>query len=446
VPTYAGFEQSQLIAGIAPVLLVDFSTQVGLNANNMQFAVDSSTWGTSTLRCQSSVNSNYLALPNGTYNYRQYEAFLLEYYVDGLRADTTVTLYNEENVAWTTGRLWTHTVNTAATAYGRQCILVRADQTTSTPGPYPGAYPGNSVSGWSAYGGGVGSRAATLANVRVQFGNAHQGPNPIWLKAIYGVARVRPKVVLYFDNWFGGTVPGTIDSHNTAIKPILDGYGWKCGVTIPISEIGNSINGPVSVLQTLQAEGHDVVCNDIVDRNMRDTVTDPSQARADMRATRAALRNFGLTRGVDIWVWNNNAYNKMLMDAAASVGITMGRAGQSERPVFQRHVGTPTAYEMLRIGSIGFDDRPLSDMTPQVEYAIRAGGDLHLYWHQFAPGGSSTTRPSVVNPGNYGSGLFTYTAAFSAFAAWLRARQLEGLIDVMSPSQYVNYLSAPQFI
>ena len=446
MPVYADWLKSPIVAGLEPVLLLDFVSELatGGGINNMTRAVDTTTWGTPTLQCQSTAASNYISRANGSYDWRQYEAFLLEYYVQGMGSTTSITLYNEENTGWTTGRLWTHTINLSATAWGRQQVLIRADQTTSTPGPYPGAYPGNSASGWSAYGSGVGSRAIALANVRLQFNNAHSPAFPIWLKAIYGVNRIRPKVVLYFDNWFGGTTGANLDAHHTVIKPILDSYGWKCGVTIPISEIGNAINGPVSVLQTLEAEGHDVLCNDITDRNMAATFTTPGQALSDIQSTQASLRRFGLNRGSNIWVWNNNAYNRELMDAARSCGIVMGRAGQAERPVFQRHVGTPTPYELLRIGGINFDDRPWTDMTPQVEYAIRAGGDLHAYWHQFAPGGSATTRPSVVNPGLYSSGLVTYTASFTQFAAWLRARELEGLVDVMSPSRYYDYLNAPQ--
>lgn len=444
--TFAGWSDSHFVGGVTPTKLIDYPVDLasGGSVSNITRSVDTDTWGTSTLKVISGGAGAYLSLANTTLDWKQYEALALEFYVGDIASNTAMTLYAVEDSGWTVDKHFTITINGQGFGRGRHIVKIRHDQTTSEPGPYPGAFPYNSVAGWTDSGSPSGWRSVNLVNFRIVFGNAHQGPYPIYLKALWGAARTRPKVILYFDNWQGGTVGANFDAHHTAIRPTIGegGYGWKWGVTIPIDEIGSTSNGPVSVLQTLEEEGCETLCNDVTDRNMATEVTTAADADAAISSTISSLRAYGLTRGLRTWVWNNNATNAMLMDAAQANGITLGRMGNAERSLFQRQNGQPTADELLRIGSCVLQDMTSAQMQAHVNYAIKYGGDLHAYFHTFAPGGSASLRPSVNEAAKYSNGLTTYTAAFLDFAAWLRKKELAGLIDIESPSEW--YLGLTQ--
>lgn len=448
--TAASWADTHFVGGRGPTKLIDYPVDLasGGSTNLITRSVDSTTFETSTLKVTPSGAGAYISLANGTLDWTDYDALMLEFYVDTIATNTGMTIYCVENSGWTVDKNFTFTVNTQGFARGRHLIKIRHDQTTSIPGPYVGAFPYNSVAGWADAGSPSGAQAVNLVNFRIQFNNAHQGPYPIYLKALWGAARVRPKVILYFDNWQGGTVGANYDAAHTAIRPTIGsgGYGWKWGVTIPLDEIGSSSNGPVSVLQTLESEGCDVCCNDTTDRNMVTQVTTAADANAAISLTRNTLRSYGLNRGLNTWVWNNNATNALLMDAARANGIVLGRMGLAERPLFQRQNGVPTSDELLRVGAVVLQDMTSTQMIAHVNRAITYGGDLHCYWHTFAPTGTSSQRPSVVNAGLYGNGLTTYTSAFLAFAAELRRLEMQGLVDVVSPSDWYLGLTQPALV
>jgi len=445
--TFASF--SDAVGGLEAVKLIDFPVDlapgVSGSTNLATRVVDTTTFNTTTLKITPSAGGAYLSGTNGNRDWRAYEAIGLEYYVDTYDTNCGMTMYCVENDAWTVDKNIPHTTNaTNTSAYGRHFVVFRHDQTNALFGPYCGVYPFVAPAGWASAGAPLGAQNTLLRNFRIAFSNWHTNGRSVYLKALWGMRRMRPKVVLYFDNWMGGTT-GNYDNMHTSIRPVIGqgGYGWKWGVTIPLDEIGNTVNGPVSVLQTLESEGCETVCNDVTDRNMATAGLSLEQAIADMSRTRNTLASYGLTRGNNIWVWNNNAYNSILLRAAEIVGIKLGRAGISERTMFDRSVRTPTAQELLRVGSIGIDNSESSILKGVVQRAITYGGDLHMYWHSFAPGGSASLRPSVNEPAKFSAGLTTYTAAFLDFAAWLRARQLEGLVDVLSPSQWYAQLFQP---
>jgi len=450
--TFAPFTDK--VGGLSAVKLIDFPVDlaqgVSGSTNLATRVVDTTTFDVTTLKLTPSAGGAYLSGTNGDRDWRAYEALGLEYYVDTYDTNSGMTMYCVENDAWTTDKNFTHTVNSTNThASGRHFLVVRHDQTTGLFGPYiSGGHPFTSVAGWASAGAPLGAQATLLRNFRIAFSNWHTNGRSVYLRALWGMRRMRPKVVLYFDNWQGGSPGANNDNPHTAIRPTIGqgGYGWKWGVTMPLDEIGNTGNGPVSVLQELEAEGCEAVCNDVTDRNMATAGLSLSQAISDMSRTRETLAGYGLNRGNKIWVWNNNAYNATLLEAAQTVGIQMGRAGIAERTIIDRSVQALTTQEMLRIGSVGVDNTDSATLQAIVRRAITYGGDLHMYWHVFAPGGSASLRPSVNEPAKYASGLFTYTAAFLDFAAWLRAQQLAGLVDVVSPSQWYAQLSQPTLV
>jgi hypothetical protein len=449
--TFAPFTDK--VGGLSAVKLIDFPVDlaqgVSGSTNLATRVVDTTTFDVTTLKITPSGSGAYLSGTNGNRDWRAYEALGLEYYVDTYDTNCGMTMHCVEDDAWTVDKNIAHTTNSTNTnTRGRHFVVFRHDQTNAMFGPYVGGYPFNAPSGWATSGGALGAQATLLRNFRITFSNWHTNGRSVYLKALWGMRRMRPKVVLYFDNWQGGNPGADYDAAHTAIRPTIGqgGYGWKWGVTIPLDEIGNTGNGPVSVLQELEAEGCEAVCNDVTDRNMATAGLTLSQAIDAMSETRETLAGYGLNRGNKIWVWNNNAYNSTLLEAAQAVGIQLGRAGISERTIFDRSVQAPTAQELLRVGSIGIDNAESSVLKSVVTRAITYGGDLHMYWHTFAPGGSASLRPSVNEPAKYANGLTTYTAAFLDFAAWLRARELEGLVDVVSPSQWYSQLTQPTLV
>lgn len=447
--TFASF--TDRVGGFEPVKLIDFPVDLATlgSTNNATRAVDTTTFDVTTLKITPSANGGYLSGANGNRDWRAYEALGLEYYVDSYDTNCNMTMYLVENDGWTIDKNITHSVNsTNSAARGRHFVVLRHDQTNAIPGPYVGSYPFSAPAGWSSTGSPSGAQSTLLRNFRLAFSNWHTNGRSVYLKSLYGLRRMRPKVVLYFDNWFGGSPGANYDAHHTAIRPTIGegGYGWKWGITIPLDEIGNTANGSVSVLQTLEAEGCETLCNDVTDRNMATAGLTVAQAAADMRRTRETLKAYGLTRGIDTWVWNNNAYDQSLITAAMSCGIKMGRAGISERIFTDRSIGSLTQQELMRIGAIDLGNAESSVMQAVVSRHLKYGGDLHVYWHSFAPGGSASLRPSVNEPGKYTGSLTTYTAAFLDFAAWLRKRELEGLLDVVSPSEWYTSLTQPALV
>jgi hypothetical protein len=454
MPTFSPLAQNDVIT-YAPVELLNYASSLasGGQLNNCTRQVDTTTWGVPTLRITPTSDSNvYVALANGNLDWRKpwgasgppIDSIVVEFYVQSRSATSGMTLRITENDAWTNEKSFVFTLNGNREVYGRHVIRIRLDQTTGTPGPYAGVFPYNSNAAWTDIGSPAGAASSVLRNFRLLLNNWFTGGHSVWLKSIYAGTRNRPKVVLYFDNWFGGTPSAINDVHHTALRPTLNTYGWKFGITIPTADLGSVSNGPISVQQTLESEGHDILLNDTQDRAIT-SISDSEFAQA-IAQTRQTLRSYGLNRGSDIWVWNNHEFDTEKINTAIGAGIVMARAGASERAMTWRQAGALSRYELMRVGSARFDDMTSDQMYAQVEAAIKYGSDLHVYWHKIAPSGSASTRPSVVNATDYGDGLFTYTAAVLDFLSRLRRLEQWGLVDVVSPSKWYRGLTQPALV
>lgn len=452
--TFVPFAQNDLIT-YAPVELLNYASSLatGGQINNCTRQVDTTTWGVPTLKITPTSDSSvYIALANGDLDWRKpwgtfgppIDSIVVEFYVQTRSTTSGMTVRMTEDDAWTTEKSFVFTLNGNREVYGRHLIKIRLDQTTGTPGPYAGALPYNSNAGWTDIGSPTGAASTVLRNFRLLLNNWFTGGHSVWLKSVYAGTRNRPKVVLYFDNWFGGTPSAINDVHHTALRPTLNTYGWKFGITIPIADLGSTANGPISVQQTLESEGHDILLNDTEDRDVT-AISDSAFAQA-ISQTRQTLRSYGLNRGSDIWVWNNHQFDTGKINIAIGSGVVMARAGAVERAMTWRQAGELSNYELMRVGSARLDDMTSDQMYAQVVAAIKYGSDLHCYLHKIAPGGSESTRPSVVNATDYGDGLFTYTAAVLDFLSRLRRLEKLGLVDVVSPSAWYLGLTQPTLV
>lgn len=413
--------------GSAPIRRFKPGTDLasGGSANQVARVADVSKWGreSNSLKVTPSANTNayivstFAGAPQDWTGVTEF-GFLV-YSDQALPANATISFSYSNDVTWTNFKLCTIPLGSAGTRDGKQYIKFRVDQTTGLFGPYVGSPLGT---GWS-----TGGTGATLNNniqwIRIDFANL--AGIPVWIEGIYTGGTTRPAVVLYFDNWFDKDPGASYVKHTQYIKPILDRYGWKCGITIPLDKI--EINPSLSGMAQMHNEGHDIILNDVTDVGFITSGRSDAQIATDIATTRSSLLRYGFTRGNEIWVLNQNESTVAQRAALAAAGVKFARAGSSERRFQHLEMGVENP---LCVGSSGLDAMTSTDVKAFWARTISYSAVAHCYWHKFASGGTIDGARPVPS-------YTSWAEEFSDYMADLRAKELAGNIDVLSPSQYL---------
>lgn len=397
----------------------------GVSVNAVATAVDAAKWGreTDSLRVTPSANVNaYItkAFAGAPQDWSAVTEFGFTIYSDrDLPANATVTVNFSNDQTWINTRGFTFPLNAVGTRDGRQYIKVRLDQAATNFGPYAGT--GTDGTGWST--GGTG--AAFSSNIQwMRIDLTNLSGIPIWIEGVYTGGATRPAVVLYFDNWWDGNPGAQKVRHSQYIKPILDQYGWKCGITVPLDAIDNG--GPTSLaeMDRMHTEGHDIICNDVTDAGLITQGISADQVREQVRRTRRTLAGYGLTRGNSIWCLNQNESNQAIRQVMRDEGIVYARGGVTERRWQHWEMG----IESFVGGSSGLDGMSSAKVKALWQRAIDYKGVAEVYWHTFAAGG-------VIDGARPAQSLTSWVEEFADYMADLRTKEQAGLIDVLSPTQ-----------
>lgn len=414
--------------GTAPVRRfkpgTDFAS--GGSINRAARAVDVSKCGreSNSLKITPSENSNayivstFAGAPQDWTGVTEF-GFLI-YSDQALPANATISFSYSNDQSWTNTKLCTLPLSSAGTRDGKQFIKFSVDQATSLFGPFAGSPLGT---GWS-----TGGTGATLNNniqwIRIDFGNL--SGIPIWIEGIYTGGSTRPAAVLWFDNWWDKDPGAGYVKHSQYIKPLLDSYGWKCGITVPIDAIES---GPTSLAEMyrMHGEGHDIILNDLSDPGFITSGRSDAQIAADIATTRNTLLGYGFTRGNDIWCLNQNESTVAHRAALAAAGVQFARAGVAERRFQHLEMGIENP---LCVGSNGLDAMTSTNVKALFDRIVAYKAVGHCYWHKFNSGGT-------IDGARPGTALTSWTEEFADYMAHLRTLELAGTIDVLSPTQYL---------
>ena len=414
--------------GSAPVrrFLPSVDLASGVSVNAVATAVDASKWGreVNSLRVTPSAASNAYVVKSfagAPQNWTGVTEFGFLIFSDrALPSNATISFSYSNDTTWVNTRLFTMPLSSSGTRDGRQYIKVRADQLNTQYGPYQGA--GTDGTQWS-----TGGTGALLNNniqwIRLDFANLNG--IPIWIEGIYTGGGSRPSVALYFDNWWDLNPGASYVKHTRFIKPILDAYGWKCGITVPLNAIGGANPTSLAGMKVMHDEGHDVILNDVTDNGFITQGISDSQVAAQIAQTKNTLLGYGFARGNNIWCLNQNESTVAHRALLASAGIQYARAGIAERRFQHWEMGPEN---MLCVGSSSMDGLTSTKAKALWQRIIDYKAHADVYWHKFNSGGTiDGARPATT--------LTSWVEEFADYAADLRAKELAGSIDVLSPSQ-----------
>lgn len=421
----------------APTKVFDFYSEfaTGGSTNNIVRAQDTSVkWNEAgTLRLTPSAQTGsyvvktYAATPK---DFSKADYIGLSFYCDQeLPATAGINFQYGNDTTWANYRGFNFNVSSVGRRRGWQFVKVRFDQAAALWGPYGSPPP--SSNGWST--GGTGATPNNNIQFLAIFLSNLSGYN-IWLEGLYLGGLTRPKVVMYFDNWWSQS-GGIYALQHTALKPTLDAYGWKVGIAMSPDAVGAGTNTSVAALQQMAAEGHDILLNDVTQTGLITGGFTQQQIRDRVRGCKPLWDALNIPTKSNFWVYNQNEFNTIITTEMAAAGIVAGRAGSAERWYVNTDFGLDSP---LNFGSGNMDARRSSEMQAFVQRGILHGGAaIHMYWHNFRSGGTPEAAPPAES-------LTSWVEAWTDWAAVLRRWQLQGLVDVVSPSQWLNQLSNPR--
>jgi len=195
--------------------------------------------------------------------------------------------------------------------------------------------------------------------------------------------------------------------------------------------------------------GGDFNSNDLIDRNLALAGLTRQQVKDMAAACIAKASGYGWTRGQNLFVYNNNAYNDTVVAGLQDAGIIAGRGGPSDgRFVFaEGGVVNP-----MRIPAATWDQLTTAQITPQIDRIIETGATGWVYWHNVfstarvaddgqAAVGSATPSAYAASNSTYCTprGITNLTIWWEELKGaldYIKAKEVAGLIDVMSPSEW----------
>lgn len=240
---------------------------------------------------------------------------------------------------------------------------------------------------------------------------------------LYYGGRGRAKLIFGMDN---GAV---IDTANLAERKIYDviypkfsGFGWGGYLAIP--GIGFAPNLSVPRTTEMYNAGWDVL-NHSSSHTTYTSLTN-QQITDDLVAQRNFMIANGWTRTLNYGAYPQNSSNLAVATHLATLGELYWRT------LIGRYCGHQSSFTMpdnfLQLGSLDCSPLTLVQLQQFTNAAIRRGEGLWAFTH-----GLDTVSGS----------LYMSETIFNQWTDWLRIREQQGLIDIVSPQQYIQGLTSP---
>lgn len=410
------------------------------------------------------TNGSVRLLPSGTgyinidlngrpeANWTQYDSIAISFYAEGFTGTNLFVqiAYDNDN---SFANQAVHSIPLGSIREGWNYAKLRFDEVTATS-MYNAAV-------WGSNGTGA-NKNLPIRQLRLTVINGTG--IPVWFEGVYMGGRSRPKIVWTWDNWG--------QDHVDLLLPTLSGWGKAGGIGITVDGIdGNryppgtgflGINRFTPTTARLRAAidaGWDLCLDDLLDRPLA-SVTDPAAMTFLVRENIRMYNVLGLSNPGDrIWILNNNSYNNLSAQIMLANGIKYARAGLVEK----RYVTTDNGIDNpMRGGSESWDGRTVAEMKTLVDGAILNGATYWPYTHKIiskveaqantgtAVGATETvlayrTRVGVGHPwitANGVDGLTNWSEDMLEIAAYIRQKEQQGLLDWVTPSEWVNGLPA----
>lgn len=233
----------------------------------------------------------------------------------------------------------------------------------------------------------------------------------------------RPMVMLGFDgipdnnsSYDGGAMVGKT-------RALFDQFGLR-GY---IAQDGNNINSTnQSIHDALYARGWDIVQQGMQHTNYQ---TYPGNLATDIQTARAILQSYGYTRALDFIMYPFNARSLTVDSAAAQNGMRAQR--EFRKPGFV--VSSLGRQNLFRLGSYDAGQKTAVQMQAWVDDAIAKGEIINIYTHIMRTTAGSSTE--------------TTYSEYATFLAYVAAKYYAGLIDIVTPSEFlatlINYPMIP---
>jgi len=320
---------------------------------------------------------------------------------------------------------------------GKRYDRCRWDITTSDAksGPWPGTAP-------IVTGAGV-TKMSTINWTRIIL--TKFGGKTFKFRRIVRGGRARPVIVMATD-----AAPFYPLSELVSAYFAQAGWKWSINQYFGGGDGVDDLAKSRAVINAVYSAGGDFNVNDLIDRNLSTAGLTSAQSRTMAESCISKAIAYGWRRGSNVFVYNNNGFNDSVVDGLLAAGIVAGRAGINEGRFVYTEGGV---VNPMRLPSATWDQLTGVQITAQVDRIIESGATQWTYWHNVFSTARVTddgqTAVGVSTPSAYAALNSAYCTprGINALTVWweelktgldyIKAKEAAGLIDVMSPSEWL---------
>lgn len=258
------------------------------------------------------------------------------------------------------------------------------------------------------YGTGIDNTTDILSG-RFNFPSAVDG-DVFYIEGLFYQSYARPAITFGFDS--NGTDIGT------RAKPPLDALGWLGYIALEDGAYG--LAAEKARVQTYYDAGWDVLPHSVTHTSFT-SLTD-AQVLSEVNNSISNIESNGWTRGSKLFVYPQGAADG---DTCAAMRSTkaIGAFGARGRHVMPSHAGIDNIFD---IGRYELGGKTLAQAKAAVDAAIAYGSSLHIYTHQIIAGSADPPGDTLQWAEDNWNALLTY----------IRLKQNQGLVDVMTMTQW----------
>ena len=275
-------------------------------------------------------------------------------------------------------------------------------------------------------------RAGKIQCITLNFSSWPAG-QPVYFDSIVWGQRSRANVVLGFD--------GKSTSNLTTTLPYMTDRGFAGYVACHCDTDGSTSLSPTAISQMDQYydAGWDIINHTLNHKNYTTEITDASAITADVLAMQAVIDSNGWTRGKGHFVYTQGAYNETTIAAVYAAGMKLQRCGVSGvfPTVADGWNGLDSIYGLCGGKEIE-NTVTQAQARAQIDAAILYGETVWPFWHATTTSGDATNNSGVSTTVN--------TLFLQSFLDYVLMKQQQGLIDVLTPSQWYRGLTQPALV
>lgn len=256
---------------------------------------------------------------------------------------------------------------------------------------------------------------------------------PVYFDSIIWGQRGRAKVLLGFD--------GKSTTNLTYTLPYFQERGFVGYVACHCDTDGSVDLTPTQVGQMDQYydAGWDIINHTRNHGHYVNEIQTASAIQADALAMEEIIRKNGWSRGLGYFVYTEGAYSATSVAALHSVGFKIQRAGISGvNPTISDGFNGIDCIEGLTGAKEIENAVTQAQARQQIDAAILYGETTWPFWHTVTTNGDSTNNSGQANEIN--------NAFLSSFLDYIQIKRRQGLIDVVSPSQWYRGLTQPALV